>query len=644
MSIFIFSLLAGLLLHQMVSVIQPKGETPEYQFGGWITIKFEPGAFVIWKACILALAIVLFFFLVTLIVAQSVHRVEGYAYRLADSFTSPRMAAAVFGGLVGLLLGNLLNRLLKKGSDYEFTSSDRLQIILIFGLVILGVGGEELLRSAAQRINKISVGTTTEISFADAPPKSSRVAAEQPNGAFKNTLGQSGGSVGLEKLYDIGSKDRSNIDRDKDFIEVLARYEKQPVPKLLDPGPLAKNVLSPIASCLLGISKRYGDDPFIERQLSRLSEALRDIAEHRRYYSQIRFNLEHAAKDLAFFAGGVRAAEFKSLHPRYSCELIISPSYDSSLPLLTDESIDQFRDSREELPYLAMAHASVLAALHHYEAAAIIMDRWIESRKDPSSVAQSWYLLRARITQGLLVDEWIRDRGTAVSSSLRKYHIDNLQAIADRIGNYAGISEMAKRNGTYKLTVGLIGASHSGDDGICDVPDLPPGIPLDPNKPDNLAKADAVERLETIYNSYLSAKTDYVDHALKHPVMKVHSASIIESAVETLMPLSLRCIGVDQDITRADHIERYVRSRLNMLDNAASFKSSDQIQSEIRDARQLLALAFQLIELKVQKAMEKAKEGPIQDRIAIVQVLETYETLLATQTELQTFSERDIAN
>jgi hypothetical protein len=648
-SIFIFALLAGLLLHQLVSMIQPKGGVPGYKIGRRVMIRFSPGTYVIWKACALALAGLVFIVVVVLIVAQCVRPVEGYDYRFADVLTSPRMAAGVFGGLVGILLGNLLNRLLKNDDDYKFTSPDRLQLALIFALVILGIGGEDVLRSSAQRINKISVGTTTEISFADVAPKSSRVSAEQPEGAFRNTEGKSGESTGLAKLYDIGSMDKSNIDRDWNFIEVLARYQHEPLPKFIEAGRLAQNILSPLASCLMGISKLYGDDTFNERQLSRIADALRDLAQPgQTNYAEIRKQLEKATSEVTLYVGP-RAAEFKlPTDERYSCQPIIVPSYDASLPGLNKELIDRFRDSRETLPYVTMAYASVEAALHHYEAATIAMDRWIRSDHE-NNIAQKWYVLRARLTQALFTDEWIRDRGAAASSSLRKYHIDNLRNIADGMAAFKVISELAKKNGGYQLTTGLLAASHSGDDGICDVPDLPAQVFNSNNKaPDSLKKqADATELIETIYNTYLSARKDYVDHALKHPTIKVRYASLIESEIKALMSLSLRCTGFgleDQQTTRAEHIERYVRSQLNLMENTVNLKSSDKIEDQIRDSRQSLGLAFQLIDTQVINAKTDAPTGPIQHRIETAPVLETYETLLATQQQLQSFSERDVAN
>ena len=490
------------------------------------------------------------------------------------------------------------------------------------------------------------MGTTTEISFADVTPKSSRVSAEQPEGAFRNTEGKSGELAGLAKLYDIGSAERSNIDRDRSFIAVLARYERKPLPAFIDPGRLAQNVLSPLGSCLLGISRLYGDDTFSERQLSEMADALRDLAQPGPTdYVEVHDKLVAATDAVARYVRR-RASEFKTLtDKRYSCQPIIDTSHDTRLPSLTDLSIDSFRNSREKLPYVAMAYASVEAALHHYEAATITMDRWICGDHAPD-VAQQWYLLRARLAQAIITDEWIRDRGTAASSSLRRYHIDNLKAIADGMAAFDGISELVKRNRDYKWSTGLLGASYSGDDGICDIPDLPDPVSINPG--DALkTKADVTEPLETIYNSYLSVRKDYVDHALKHPTMKVRFAALIQSEIETLMPLSLKCGGFgpqDQLTTRAEHIERYVRSQLNLMENTASLKSSDKIQDQVRDSRQLLQLAFQLIEPQVVNARKKAEEGPIRDRIETQQVLETYETLLATQDQLQSFSEREVAN
>src|SRR6267154_4496956 len=100
-----------------------------------------------------------------------------------------------------------------------------------------------------------------------------------------------------------------------------------------------------------------------------------------------------------------------------------------------------------------MAYASVMAAFSHYEAAAITMYNWIETfSRDPAAktVAGKWYLLRARFAQTMFVEEWIRERGAAASSSLREYHIDNLSDIIEGMKSFKLIAALSQRNGDYK--------------------------------------------------------------------------------------------------------------------------------------------------------------------------------------------------
>jgi hypothetical protein len=671
MSIFVFSVLCGLLLHQVASVIQPVPNTKYYTFGHRIVVQFQENTYLTLKVTILVVAILAFIFLVTFIIAQNFHPAEGYAYRFVDAITSPRMGAAIFGALVGILLGNLLNRLLKNVDDYKFKSPDYLEIALIFLLVLLGIGGEEVVKSYAQRINKISVGTTTEISFSESAPKTSRASAEQPGGAFRNTQGDSGQSAGLAKLYDIGSKDKSNISRDEAFIEVLSRYELEPNPAAVDPGPLAQLVLSPIGSCLSGIFQLNGDSTFIEQQLVLLNNPLRELATSGNPNPETIANqLSESINHLTSYVK-LRWERLQKIgsDKRYSCADFQDTA--KMMNALNAGSIEAFSKTRESLPYAAMAYAAAMAALHHYEPAVIAMDNWIRAARErikesaakppPNTVADRWYLLRARLTQGMFFNEWIRQRGLSTSSWLRLYHIENLKAIADEMQPLVAISELSKKNNDFKLTTGPLGASESGDDGLCNVPDLPKAVaakpknsgttakttPQDPaprEEADKLAKSDAIERLKTIYTTYLSAKSDYVDQALKHPILKRRSAGIIGSEAKNLMSLSLRCITNNPQIARAERIERYVRNEINLIDQTLSLKSKDSINDRIRDNRQILAFAFQLIEPAVTTATEGKNQGHILERIATDQVLEVYETLLATQDQLQTYSERDVLN
>lgn len=686
MSLFVFSALAGFLLYQIVARIQPIANAANLRFGDRVVVELPERSYIIWKAVSIAVTVILFIFVVTLIVAQSVHPAEGYANRFVDALTSPRMASALFGGLVGFLVGNLLNRILWSPPDYQFTASDRVEILVIFLLFILGIGGEEIIRSSARRINKISVGTTTEISFSENLPRNSRAAAEQPGGAFRNTAGENGGPTGLGKLGDLRDNIGAPIDQTKfpnyrsdgDFLRVLAAYE--PAAKLTpdDSAPLAANVLSPIGTCLSGIFRVYGDVAFVRYQLRYLTIALRDLAnaesldveipsgivpdpepaphggskadKPKKVKEHARLNLKDRIREINEYVSA-KGDDYNNQigkkdsgsGGRYSCNEL-------SKAVPTETDITSFWTSRKDSPYPAIAYASVEAALQHYESAATTLYNWIRAHKDaketddPKNLRPRWYLLRAQFAQAAFVDEWIRSRGTAASSWLRQYHIDNLKSIADSMQSFNAIWMISQKNREFKWSNGLLGVSYSGDTGFCNFPNMPKkrsnagqdNSDLTPNEDDQVT-------LKKLYDSYLSARNDFVDHALKDPITKRRSATIIQNEIKDLMTIDLRCIVDSRTRVRAGYIERYVRSEINLLENTSPLKSSDEVRQRIRDSQQLLSLAFQLIDHDVTRTRDdKIRAELLQKRIESDSILELYETLLATQSQLQDFSEREV--
>jgi hypothetical protein len=677
MSLFVFSTFAGFLLYQIVARIQPITGSGSYRFGKLVEVKLPERSYLVWKAASISIAVTLFILVVILIVAQGAHPAEGFPYRFVDALTSPRMAAALFGGLVGLLLGNLLNRILWGTSEYKFTSSDRIEMILIFFLFILGIGGEEVLRSTAQRINKVSVGTTTEISFSENKPRNSRAAAEQPGAAFRNTASESGGSTGLGKLGDlrdnIGPIEPALQDKyrsDVDFLTLIALYEMKSAPSMPYMGTLPADVLSPIGTCLSGIYRLFGDAAFVRYQLGFLTFAARDLAMSKDLAStstrdasqqpapgsnyepqtikyHIKGNLADRIRQIAEYAR-INEKEFKDadLERRFSCNEIIKAAGNNQI-LDDKDPIGAFWNSREASPYPAIAYASVEAALSNYESAATTMHNWIEKQKkklkglrdqkSEDSLREKWYLVRARFAQASFVDEWIRSRGVAASSWLRQYHIENLKALADEMHGFNAIWTVSQKNREYKWSNTLLGVSYSGDDGLCDY-----GKPATGGKAREVTE-EGQATLRKLYDSYLSVRNDYVDHALKHPIVKLRLATIIHNEIKELMALDLRCIEDSRTRIRAEYIERYVRSEINLMEGSSPLKSSDEVRRRIRDSQQLLALAFQLIEPEVTRKRDaKNNARLLQSRIETDSLLELYETLLATQSQLQDFSEREV--
>ena len=104
MSVFMIAALLGLLLYQIVMFIQPAAGGESVKVGKSIKVELPADLYLTIKATVLAVAILIYLGVIVLIVANSVHPPEGFAFRFADVLTSPRMGAAIFGGLVGILL------------------------------------------------------------------------------------------------------------------------------------------------------------------------------------------------------------------------------------------------------------------------------------------------------------------------------------------------------------------------------------------------------------------------------------------------------------------------------------------------------------------------------------------------------------
>jgi hypothetical protein len=247
-------------------------------FGRRIIVWLPERSYLAIKAASLATAGLLFVLTTILIVAQSVHPTQGYAFRFADAITSPRMAGALFGGFVGLLLGNLVNRISRGGAGYAFKSSDWLQVALVLISVILGIGGEDFVRSSATRISKVSLGATTEIAFSEPQAKSPNWPAGHVNNAVKaaGVVGsdylRAGGSAGLTVNANLGNI----IERDRAYLQLFSRYERFERPPGPDVGArlssaegFVRTTISPYSSCLAGILARTANGVYVEEELSR---------------------------------------------------------------------------------------------------------------------------------------------------------------------------------------------------------------------------------------------------------------------------------------------------------------------------------------------------------------------------------------
>ena len=79
-------------------------------------------------------------------------------------------------------------------------------------------------------------------------------------------------------------------------------------------------------------------------------------------------------------------------------------------------------------------------------------------------------MLRTRFALGVFVEEWIRSRGDFSGLALRQYHVDNLKSIVSELSNLNAVADLERLNSKYDLEIDFLGASHTGDEGSCELP------------------------------------------------------------------------------------------------------------------------------------------------------------------------------
>jgi hypothetical protein len=181
----------------------------------------------------------------------------------------------------GVLFGILLNNVTLSAYYQPFTARNKILFVLLILILLLGIGGEQLLESAARRVSKLSVGGA-EIAFYD-PAQARR---GRPEGDLSLAAGGHGNPMAgapalslaiLANLPDF-------IQRDKIYIQA-AYQQRKDAPKgplftrLDDAKSLAKSLVSPFGSCMLEIYTQTGDISFVRSTLAGLLRPLRDLGD-----------------------------------------------------------------------------------------------------------------------------------------------------------------------------------------------------------------------------------------------------------------------------------------------------------------------------------------------------------------------------
>ncbi len=238
------------------------------------------------------------------------------------------------------------------------------------------------------------------------------------------------------------------------------------VDKLAGSAKFATDVIEPPFRCLSGWSRRVADDTAdIDGHVSEFAGIFRYLHDlendsHRDTFStQFMQRSTSLADDVKTFSGLFPSKDASSQNPKSkSCTSNDTTSKEPPCTCLSDfiskssnnsnghpndyveTALDKIAANNEfkERPYLAIAHASVMAQLGQYRAATAILEDWLDppafrsktTGNQPgagSGIAEKWFELRARSVLATYTEEWMKRDEANVTTTLRDEHLENLE-------------------------------------------------------------------------------------------------------------------------------------------------------------------------------------------------------------------------
>jgi hypothetical protein len=215
---------------------------------------------------------------------RSVYPAYGISFFIFDvALTRKVISGLILGTALAICLGALFGSL-SAGRPYrELTTKEKVLTTLIPVVLILGLGGEELISDAGSRVSKLSFGGA-EIAFRDAPKEQRARESSGPPASLYTSQTLSSPSLPLD-MFSLVSE---FLKGDLQYVELAYNNArtKNPSASAIPVGLLselthakefAEIIARPIGTCLVTIFNQTGDIGFVRSVVEPLLSPLRDV-------------------------------------------------------------------------------------------------------------------------------------------------------------------------------------------------------------------------------------------------------------------------------------------------------------------------------------------------------------------------------
>ncbi len=274
----------------------------------------------------------------------------------------------------------------------------------------------------------------------------------------------------------------------------------------------------------------------------------------------------------------------------------------------------------ETRPYFAIAHASLMAQLGEYTAAANILDDWLKRLTarsgSGSNPMRDWFEVRARSMLAAYFEEWLLKLGDSAATVLREEHLNNLGKLRVALGE-----QVAKQRFPVVSKV-----------------DVEPGktIAFEVPGPCTIDKPiPGLELWRQLFSSYVSMELTHVQNRLRHPKYKQRYVETANADIIRLTKLELSCLSryPESGLVYAQILDTYALNNVQYVDANKESISSDEKERRYTAADQAIRFGMEITEKPAEHDRNQT-EGSFLKRIAPSEWVSTQESLEQTAAKL----------
>lgn len=551
---FVLSALLSFAIYEFMAYIEIPPRRGWFRIGG-INVNFSPAA-ATWAQRILITLMLLTILIGGLFVHERLTPIDAISLNKTN---------IVLGFLFGPLFAIWLNSVFNHPPGTPLSRSLVLGGLGLILFCLIGSAGNQtgrLIEQIGKRISGIKTPGGFEFSLFEPqrkkdPSQGALQLAGKPSASFESNSGSAGLGY-VSQLDEIIQRDR------KYLTQLFGQTDPQLATHLGHAEDLAKFALKPPMKCLAAWLDANADNTYVNERLNLFVNAFRQVSaldsEKRRAEVSGAFvrNLAAIASDVERY--GAPPAVKKTCLPllKIFCDQVIKadpagileitnrpnllaclnnlptrdrhddPLREPAAPVaaLLSEKLRLFvaDNALETRPYFSIAYASFMTQLGQYEAAAAILDGWLNQQKarSGSETIDKWLALRARSMLAAYFEEWLLKQGSSAPTAHRNEHLRNLDMLRKGLADALGKSKLPKSRVPSDKEI-----AEFKQPGACDAPD-------DDKK---------LDLWRQLFSSYVSIDLTLIQNLLRHPDYKTKFVSSTNADIVSLVNLDLSCLS-----------------------------------------------------------------------------------------------------